>query len=302
MTTSSRRILLVTNTRRAEAASAAREARTLLLGAGIVPVVSEQDTAGLREAGFPFEGVDVLGVHCAVAELELVVVLGGDGTILRAADLVHAQGIPVVGINLGHVGFLAESERADLVDALTSLAEGRYDVEERTSVSVELERDGSVVYHSWALNEVTVEKKAPSTMIGVRLSVDGEPLTSFAADGVMVSTPTGSTAYAFSAGGPIMWPDVDALLVTPLNAHALFARTLVIPPTSTVSIEVVGDMSPGLGAVWCDSARTYDAPIGAVARIRRSETPVRLARLKPASFVNRLVNKFNLPTESWRNR
>ncbi len=302
MTHSTRYVLLVTNTRRDEAVVAAREAARLLSRFGISALISSQDVDGLRAAGFPLDKVGVLEEVQAECEIELAIVLGGDGTILRAAHLVRERAVPVVGINLGHVGFLAESERADLVDAVTALAQGEYDVEERTALDVDIFVDGQVTFHSWALNEVTVEKVAPANMVGIEVSVDGHDLTSFAADGIVIGTPTGSTAYAFSAGGPIIWPQVDALLVTPLNAHALFARSLVIPPTSSVMIRVDEAVSPGAGRVWCDSSRNAEAPGQSSVVVRRSAKPVRLARLHQVDFVERLVKKFNLPSESWRNR
>lgn len=302
MTASSRYVLLVTNTRRDEAVAAAAETAQLLTSFGINPLVSRQDVDGLVARGFPLEAVGVLDVPAEHTGVELAIVLGGDGTILRAADLVHSIGVPVVGINLGHVGFLAESERVDLIETVTALSHGDYEVEERVGIEVEIVVDGEITFRSWALNEVTVEKKAPANMIGIRLSVDGHDLTSFAADGIIIGTPTGSTAYSFSAGGPIVWPQVEALLVTPLSAHALFARPLIVPPSSEIVVVVDETVSPGDGTLWCDSARSSVVPAQATVRVRRSPQPVRLARLRHVDFVERLVQKFNLPSESWRNR
>lgn len=303
MSQMSRSVLLVVNTRRDEAVAAARESAQLLRDFGIAPLVSEQDIDGLRAAGFPLADVGVFEAAPAPAVVELAVVLGGDGTILRAAHLVRDRAVPVIGVNLGHVGFLAESERAALVETVTALAHGEYDVEVRLALEVEvLDGRGAASFRSWALNEVTVEKVAPSNMIGLRVAVDGHDLTSFAADGIIIGTPTGSTAYSFSAGGPIVWPEVEALLVTPLSAHALFARPLVIPPDSVVTVTVDDTVSPGTGRVWCDSTRSGDAPSGSRVRIRKSDHPVRLARLRRVDFAERLVRKFNLPSESWRNR
>ncbi|HHW50018.1 MAG TPA: NAD kinase [Pseudoclavibacter sp.] len=301
MTQSPRRMLLVTNTRRDEAIAAARETAQLLGNFGIVAMVSDQDLDGLSSAAFPLNKVEIFDEKKA-QDVELVIVLGGDGTILRAAHLVRAASVPVFGINLGHVGFLAEAERADLVETVTALAQGGYEIEERVALTVDVVLNGETTFHSWALNEVTVEKSPPSSMIGLRLRIDDHDLTSFAADGIIVGTPTGSTAYSFSAGGPIVWPEIDALLVTPLNAHALFARPMVIPANSEVAVVVDDTITPGKAMVWCDSARSGAAPSGSVVRVRRSPAPMRIARLRKVPFAERLVRKFNLPSESWRNR
>lgn len=298
-------MLLVTNTRRDEAVGAASEAARLLVGFGISPMVSEQDVEGLRAAGFSMDRVGILeatDVDEVDAGLELTIVLGGDGTILRAAHLVRELAVPILGINLGHVGFLAEIERADLIEAVTAVAQRDYEVEERIALDAEIVADGTVLYRSWALNEVTVEKHPPASMIGLSLAIDGHDLTSFPADGVIVGTPTGSTAYSFSAGGPIVWPQVKALLVTPLSAHALFAKPLVIPPASAVTVTIDDRIAPGGGIVWSDSARSSVAPVGSTVVVRQSKDPVRLASLHHVDFVERLVRKFNLPSESWRNR
>jgi NAD+ kinase len=159
--------------------------------------------------------------------------------------------------------------------------------------------DGSPVYTSWALNEVTVEKANRERMLEIVAEIDGRPLTTWGCDGAVVATPTGSTAYAFSAGGPVVWPDVEALLLVPISAHALFARPLVVGPQSHLALEVVQD-TLGTGALWCDGRRAVDLPPGARIEVVRSQTPVRLARLSRSPFTDRLVAKFDLNIHGWR--
>ena len=156
--------------------------------------------------------------------------LGGDGTLLRAAETARPVGVPLLGVNLGHVGFLAEAEQESLNEALRAIIDGGYDVEERMTVDAVAFVGGDEIARSWALNEVSVEKSSRERILEVVLEVDCRPVSAFGCDGVLCSTPTGSTAYAFSAGGPIMWPQVEALLLVPSNAHALFARPMVISP------------------------------------------------------------------------
>jgi NAD+ kinase len=233
------------------------------------------------------------------SDLELAVVLGGDGTILKAAELVRASQTPLLGINLGHVGFLAESEKNEISSTMARVVAKDYLVKERMTLDVAVKLDGKEVYRTWALNEATVEKSARERMLEVVVEVDGRPLSSFGCDGIVVSTPTGSTAYAFSGGGPVVWPSVDALLMVPLSAHALFARPLVISPNSLVAVEVL-QRSAGAGVLWCDGRRSTELPVGARVEVRKSEKPVRLARLSQGPFTDRLVRKFSLPVEGWR--
>ena len=293
-----RRILVVAHTGRPESLSAAVDVVRLLRAAGVRPVVDDESLDDLNEATGVGELL-VLGRDVEVGELELVIVLGGDGTILRAAELARGGSAPLLGINLGHVGFLAESERDDLASAVGRALERDYLVEERMTLAVRVKLGTEVIYETWALNEATVEKASRERMLEVVIEVDGRPLSSFGCDGVVMSTPTGSTAYAFSAGGPIVWPSLDALLLVPLSAHALFARPLVVGPNSSLAVEVL-DRTQGVGVLWCDGRRAVDLPRGARVVARRSPTPVRLARLHSGPFTDRLVNKFALPVHGWR--
>lgn len=299
MTSSERSILVVVHAHRDDTVDAARRVIDALRGAGARPVLSADDRADV-DGRLPLDGVGTLGVDVPVDDIELAIVLGGDGTILRAAELVRAGTAPILGINMGHVGFLAEIERDDMDDAVRRAIARDYRVEERLALSVRVkDASNTVIYETWALNEATVEKASRERMLEVVMEVDGRPLSSFGCDGVVVASPTGSTAYNFSAGGPVIWPTVEAISVVPLSAHALFARPLVLAPDAAVAIEVL-ERTSGTGILWCDGRRSHDLPPGARVVVRRSARPVRLARLHPAAFTDRLVRKFRLPVEGWR--
>lgn len=301
--TERRRVLVVTHTRREQALDAAAQVVASLSAAGLTAVMApnelRENIAVAENRADVFASVEQLGVDCADTDLELAIVLGGDGTILKAAEMVRATATPLLGINLGHVGFLAESERDGLDEAVQRVVKRDYLVKNRLALEVSVFVGGEKVYESWALNEATVEKSARERMLEVVLEVDRRPLSSFGCDGIIVSTPTGSTAYNFSAGGPVVWPSVEALTVVPLSAHALFSRPLVVSPSSHIAVEVL-QRSAGHGVLWCDGRRTWELPPGARVEIVRSDTPVRLARLRQAPFTDRLVKKFGLPVEGWR--
>ena len=230
---------------------------------------------------------------------ELVVVFGGDGNILRAAEWALPREVPVLGVNLGHVGFLAELESSEVVNLVQRVLERDYQVEERMTIdTVVRDPTGLVLWESFAINECSVEKLARERMLEVLVKVDHRPLSRWATDGVLVSTPTGSTAYAFSAHGPVIWPDLSALLLVPLSAHALFNRPLVLSDRSVVSIEVL-PATPS-GVIWCDGRRSYEVTAGSVIEARAGEHRLRLARTSEQPFVTRLVRKFGLPVDGWR--
>ncbi|MBQ3358948.1 MAG: NAD kinase [Microbacterium sp.] len=295
-----RSILVVAHAGRADTVAAARRVIESLRGAGARPVLASDDRSELAAVDAFFADVAELGTTVDPGTLELAIVLGGDGTILRAAELVRETGAPVLGINMGHVGFLAEIDRDDMDDAVRRVIARDYEVEERLALSVRVkDAAGAVVYETWALNEATVEKASRERMIEVVLEIDGRPLSSFGCDGMVISTPTGSTAYNFSAGGPVIWPSVEAIAVVPLSAHALFAKPLVVSPDAAVAIEML-ERTDGSGILWCDGRRSHELPPGARVVARRSSRPVRLARLHPTAFTDRLVRKFLLPVEGWR--
>jgi len=295
-----RAFLVIAHTGREESVRAAREAIGILLDAGAVPVLPADDAPALI-AGVPGEGeCRLLGIDVPLDDIELALVLGGDGTILRAAEIVRPSTIPIIGVNLGHVGFLAEAEREDLHEVVRRAIVGDYEVEERMALDVAvLDADDHEIFRTWALNEATVEKSMPGKMVEVVIEVGGRPLSTFGCDGVVMATPTGSTAYAFSAGGPVVWPNIDAMLLVPLSAHALFARPLVVAPSSVLAVEILeSTASPGM--LWCDGRRSTTLEPGARVEVTRSAKTVRLARLSRGQFTDRLVHKFDLPVAGWR--
>ena len=255
---------------------------------------------------FSSPGAEAVPDSAKAAEgAELVIALGGDGALLRAAELSRPAGVPLIGVNHGHVGFLAEAEPDGLADTVDRLAARQYVVEERMTVDVTVRGDGSVVASAWALNEATVEKAARERMVEVVIEIDGRPLSRWGCDGVVCSTPTGSTAYAFSAGGPVVWPEVEALLMVPISAHALFAPPMVVSPQSVLAVELIAGHETSGAVLWCDGRRKVDLPPGARVEVRRGSLPVLLARLQgpgPAGFTDRLVAKFGLPVAGWRGR
>ncbi len=232
-------------------------------------------------------------------KVDMAIVLGGDGSILRAAEVLRSQPAPILGVNLGHVGFMAEAEKSELDEVLAKVLAGKFSVRERTTLDVAVWQDGKAVFSSWALNEVAVEKSARERMLEIVLEVEQRPLSSFGCDGVLVSTATGSTAYAFSAGGPVVWPNVDAFVVVPISAHALFSRPFVIDNDSSVAIEVL-QRSQGGGIMSCDGRRTFELSLGARVEITRGSQSVEMVTLSDEPFANRLVRKFNLPVSGWR--
>jgi NAD+ kinase len=291
--TEEREALLVTHTGRRHNAVHARQVAADLIAAGFtVRVVAEEAS----ELDLP-ELVPVRG-SAAAEGVEIVFALGGDGTFLRAAELARPANAPLLGINLGKVGFLAEAEIGDLDAAVRDVVERRYAVDERLTLDVSVECDGEAVARSWALNEVSVEKGVRERMLEVMVDVDGRPLSRYGCDGVVCATPTGSTAYAFSAGGPVVWPDVEALLLIPNSAHALFSRALVTAPNSTITITVAPYTT--FAVMSCDGRRVFTLAPGSVLTVCRGAQPVRIVRLLTQPFTDRLVAKFGLPVGGWR--
>jgi NAD+ kinase len=288
-----REALLVTHTGKRSNADHARTVAADLLDAGFVVRVLAEEASELR---IP-DAVPVSGMHAARG-VEIVFALGGDGTLLRAAELARPAEAPLLGINLGKVGFLAEAEIGDVDRAVREIVAKTYTVDERLTIDVTAEADGQVIVTSWALNEVTIEKSAREKMLEVLVDVDGRPRSRYGCDGVVCATPTGSTAYAFSAGGPVVWPEVEALLLVPISAHALFSRALVTAPTSTITVNI--EPSTTFALLSCDGRRTVDLPPGATVTVRRGALPVRVVRLREQAFTDRLVAKFDLPVDGWR--
>ena len=295
---SERRFLLAFHPARAEAVETAVTIAKRLLAAGVTPVVLSADRPVLLEAEPALTAVEGYDRRAA-REVELIMTLGGDGTILRAAELQREIDAPLLGINLGHVGFLAEAEVAEAAEVVERALQRDYAVEERLTLCVRVFRDDRLVHQTWAVNEAAIEKSGSGRMITTLLEIDGRPISSFGTDAVLLSTPTGSTAYSFSAGGPIVWPTAEVLLLVPLGAHALFTRPLVVAPTSTMTVTIADD-STHPAILWCDSRRSFDLPQGSRIEAIRDDKPLRLARLSEAPFADRLVAKFHLPVEGFR--
>lgn len=289
----SRTVLLVVHTGRGQNRRTAERVAAALIAAGLRPRILAEEAGDLA---LPREAEVAAGNGADGAEM--VIVLGGDGTLLRAAELARPTGAPVLGVNLGRIGFLAEVDQEELDAAVDAVARRSYQVDERMTIDVRASHNGAELACTWALNEASLEKSTREKILEVVLEVDGRPVSEFGCDGVLCATPTGSTAYAFSAGGPVVWPAVEALLLVPSNAHALFARPLVVSPDSAVALEVAGDGHPAV--LCCDGRRTVELPPGARVEVARGATPVPLVRLADHPFADRLVRKFSLPVQGWR--
>jgi NAD+ kinase len=281
----SRKVIFLVNASRPEALIATKELSQLLLKEGFaLSTPSDINVLGITQS--PIEKLD---------SAELVVVLGGDGTILRGAEVARAQGIPILGINLGHVGFLAEVEKPSLPEIAVSIISKGYKTENRMVLNYSVLRNGSEISTGWALNEITVERDG-TTMVELFVQIDDRPLSRWGCDGLICSTPTGSTAYAFSAGGPVLWPEIDALVLLPISAHALFARPMVVSPQSQIVVEI--ESSDAL--LSADALRKLPLRAGDRVAITKDDSVIKLAHVKPTLFTDRLVAKFKLPVEGWR--
>ena len=274
-------VLLVTHPTRPEAISTANELTKLLTGKQI-NVFATIKTDGAND----FKATD---------QIDLAVVLGGDGTMLRAAEIFRGKQVPILGINLGHVGFLAEIERPSLSEIVDAIVSGTFSIEERMSLNYQLLRGGKVIQSGWALNEVVVERN-DHQMIDLFVQIDHRPLSRWWCDAVICATPTGSTAYAYSAGGPVVWPEVDALVLLPLAAHALFSKPMVVSPKSEIAIDLESD-SADLNA---DGIRRTKLQKNDRIVLTSDKEDILLAHIKPATFTDRIVAKFKLPVEGWR--
>jgi len=280
-----RAAVLVVNPSRAEAVEAASVLADLLLKADF-------DL-------FTISDVSIIGVTNSAADnlpvVEIAVVLGGDGTILRGAELTRERNIPLLGINIGHVGFMAEVIRPEISAVAKSVIDKSYGLDSRMVLAYQVIRSGKVIDTGWALNEVTVERQH-TTMVELFVQIDGRPLSRWGCDGLIASTPTGSTAYAFSAGGPVLWPEVEALVLLPISAHALFARPMVISPKSEIVVEIQSDEA----LLSADALRKFPLTKGDQVRITRDASKILLSHIVATTFTDRIVAKFKLPVEGWR--
>ncbi|GAA1694173.1 NAD kinase [Glycomyces endophyticus] len=291
------RVLVVTHPLREDVAELAEKLAAALRSAGVAVriITGEMRTLNRPEALLVVgDGADEERGDVA----DLVLALGGDGTVLRSAKLAAKADVPLLGVNFGKVGFLAEAEIGELETVVSRLLEGDYCVEERTALVVEATGTDGELHRSWAFNDIAVEKAEPARMLELFIEIDGTRISRYGCDGVAVASPTGSTAHAMSAGGPVVWPDVDALVVVPMNAHALFAKPMVVHSSSEIRIgvESVGTE----GALIADGKELTRLTAGSTVAIRRSERPVRLVRMSGQPFASRLVSKLSLPVDGWR--
>ena len=280
-----RAAVLVVNPSRAEAVEAASVLAALLQKADFdLFTISDVSITGLTNC-----------TSDNLPAVEIAVVLGGDGTILRGAELTRERNIALLGINIGHVGFMAEVIRPEISAVAKSVIDKSYGLDSRMVLAYEVIRDGKVIDTGWALNEVTVERQH-TTMVELFVQIDGRPLSRWGCDGLIASTPTGSTAYAFSAGGPVLWPEVEALVLLPISAHALFARPMVISPKSEIVVEIQSDEA----LLSADALRKFPLVKGDQVRITRDASKILLSHIVATTFTDRIVAKFKLPVEGWR--
>ena len=279
-----RNLLIVCNPSRKDAVAAAVQLEASLSKTFDIFTISDIEISGIKKVKIS-----------DLPEIEVGIVLGGDGTTLRAAEVAHLRQVPLLGVNLGHVGFLSEVEESNIADVISAVLEKSYVIDPRITLKYEVSRNGKIVDSGWALNEVTVEREK-TTMVELFLEIDNRPISRWGCDGLICSTPTGSTAYAFSAGGPILWPEVDALVVLPISAHALFSRPLVISPTSKI---VVG-IESAQALLSADALRKFPLIAKDKVFVTKNDGIIQLAHLKNTSFSDRLVAKFKLPVEGWR--
>jgi NAD+ kinase len=279
-----RNLLIVCNPGRVDAVVAAVELQQNLASTFGIYTISDVNIPGVIRSTIE-----------DLPEIEAAVVLGGDGTMLRAAEVAHERDIPLLGVNLGHVGFLSEVERSKISDVIQAIVNKSYVIDPRITLGYTVERDGNVVANGWALNEVTVEREK-ATMVELFLEIDNRPISRWGCDGLICSTPTGSTAYAFSAGGPVVWPQVDALVVLPISAHALFSRPLVISPQSVIAVSIESNEA----FLSADALRKFSLVAGDRVVVTKHSRVIQLAHLKNTLFSDRLVAKFKLPVEGWR--
>jgi NAD+ kinase len=284
-----REVLLVLHPTRPEAKE---------LAGSIVKTLSAEGFSFISSADTGISGVTQVAseqVRQRYGEIELVLVLGGDGTILRGAEQIHGANIPVLGINLGHVGFLAEIGKPSQTEIISAIRDKKYKTEKRMTLAYQVFRGDELVTKGWALNEVTVERSTEA-MIELFVQVDHRPLSRWGCDGVICATPTGSTAYAFSAGGPVVWPEVEALVLLPLAAHALFSDPMVIGADSEIAIDVESDE----GVLSADGLRKFALKEKDRVVLTSDKSYINLAHIDAAPFTDRLVAKFKLPVDGWR--
>ena len=287
------RVGLVVHAGRDRSIVAAGKAAALLRAADVEVVVAkgtepDDTTPGLLGADVEYRDADGFA-----GGLDLAISFGGDGTFLRAAHLCRDAGVPVLGVNLGRLGFLAEVEVDALEDAMAAVSNGTLRYEDRATLDVVITpSDGSARVASWALNEVSIEKSARQRLLLMEVHLDGALFARVPADALVLATSTGSTAYALSAGGPIVSPKLDATLVVPVAPHTLFDRTIVAAPDEEVRVELRDEQAPAI--VSCDGREPVEVPAGSSVTARGGGRPVVLARVDPLDLATVVRRKFGL--------
>lgn len=277
---------LVIHSGRGDSVETAVDAARRLESLGADVIAARQDSEPVT---FP---VDVVEPEDFAHGLDLAISFGGDGTFLRAAYLCRDAGIPVLGVNLGRLGFLAEVDRDDLATALAAVVKGDFVVEERSTLQLWTRSSGQDVVEDWALNEVSIEKTARQRLILLDVHVGEALFAKVPADGLVLATPTGSTAYSFSAGGPILSPEVRATLVTPVAPHSVFGRTLVVGEGERVHVKVADDQQPAV--VSCDGRPPITVTAGGSVYVNGGGPAVKLARIRADDFYTLVRRKFGL--------
>ena len=225
-----------------------------------------------------------------IGNAEMVICFGGDGTILHMAKAATKQDIPILGVNIGTMGFMAELESSEL-DKLALLAEGNYRLDSRMMLDVTIQRDRDIIYHDICLNDVVITKGAVARIVHLQVKCDGVCALESGGDGVIISTPTGSTAYNFSAGGPIVEPDARNIIITPICAHEVGSRCIVASDRRTVTVEMVHNARRN-AYLSADGGRAVRLNMGDVAIVKKSKLETKLVRLKDRSFYDVVSAKF----------
>jgi NAD+ kinase len=259
-------ILLFAKRNKPEAVEMARQIKDRCAGR---EVVADDDLSA--ELGWPSEPLEP-----KISRAELVVVLGGDGSLIRAARELKTRAVPILGINLGSLGFLTEIRAGDLFSALDDVLEGRFRVDSRMKLACRLYRGGNVLLEDEVLNDVVINKGALARIADHETRIDGQPVVTYKSDGVILATPTGSTAYSLSAGGPIVHPSVDCIVMSPICPHALTQRPLVLPGSQTVSIKLASESEDVYLTIDGQIGQALEA--GDILEVRRSANRVLLVR------------------------
>jgi len=225
-----------------------------------------------------------------IGNAEMVICFGGDGTILHMAKAATKRNIPILGVNIGTMGFMAELESTEL-DKLALLAEGRYMLDSRMMLDVTIQRDRDIIYHDICLNDVVITKGAVARIVHLQVKCDGVCAMESGGDGVIISTPTGSTAYNFSAGGPVVEPDAKNIIITPICAHDVGSRCIVASDKRTITVEMVHNARRN-AYLSADGGRAVRLNMGDVATIKKSNLETKLVRLKDRSFYDVISAKF----------